>query len=58
MPLTREVKFYFKSCPKCRGDLYTQLVEPDLVECLQCGFSKYIPIANRSGNKKELVAAK
>ncbi|MGE0229123.1 MAG: hypothetical protein AB7U23_11510 [Dehalococcoidia bacterium] len=40
-----------KACPRCQGDV-TPIVdfEGDLqLSCVQCGFSKYVPRAQRAG---------
>ena len=49
-----------KACPRCNGDV-TPIVdfEGDLqLSCVQCGFSKYIPRAQRSAvpDAKPVVA--
>jgi DNA-directed RNA polymerase subunit M/transcription elongation factor TFIIS len=48
----------FKSCPKCRGDLY---LGEDLfghyLSCLQCGYLKDFSAEEEAAFKRELIAA-
>ena len=40
--------FWFKSCPRCSGDLFEDRDQyGSFITCMQCGFSKDIPSEHR-----------
>jgi rRNA maturation protein Nop10 len=42
-------RWKLKSCPRCRGDVYTEREADTLSErCLQCGFVHYLSLPRKS----------
>jgi hypothetical protein len=43
----KNVKWKFKSCPRCSGDIFIDVGIFDKVEtCLQCGYKKEVEVFN------------
>ena len=55
--------YYFKGCPKCKGDLYTEKdFYGSYFKCLQCGLmidieSHQTGVTKKTANEKEKIAA-
>ena len=50
--------FAFKSCTRCRGDMYLEL-EPDgyAICCLQCGYRQYLANVDEPRAAREVFAS-
>ena len=43
--------FYFKACPKCQGDMYTERDQyGSYIECLHCGLIRDIEVNQELGS--------